>query len=120
VVRCAHRLGILHRDLKPANVLMAADGPKVSDFGIARMPGLTPATEQPIGTPAFMAPESFIAGNAGPPSDLWAVGVMLHELLTGKAPFDAPHFPGLVYAITSGPPVTQIGAASAEVAILIA
>ena len=91
----AHREGVVHRDLKPANVIIDKDGrPMITDFGLARMghefTTLT-ATGQVMGTPAFMAPEQ-VAANArgiGPRTDVWALGVILYEMLTGRAPFDA-------------------------------
>jgi WD40 repeat protein/tRNA A-37 threonylcarbamoyl transferase component Bud32 len=90
-VQHAHEQGVIHRDLKPANVLLAGDGtPKVSDFGLARFgrPELT-ATGQVLGTPAYMAPEQALGDNAsvGPAADVWALGAILYELLTGQAPF---------------------------------
>src|SRR5262249_36483271 len=89
----AHRLGIVHRDLKPGNVLLAGDGsPKITDFGLAKAlgseSGLT-RTESILGSPSYMAPEQAEgrARQAGPAADIYAVGVILYELLTGRPPF---------------------------------
>lgn len=95
-VSYAHRNGIIHRDLKPDNIILVGDGGslriKVLDFGIARMVGgesLTLAGEG-FGTPTYMAPER-MTGAAGddPRMDLYAVGIILFEMLTGKAPFES-------------------------------
>jgi serine/threonine protein kinase len=103
---CAHESGVVHRDVKPENVLvalprsdLAAQGPsgemssplvKLADFGIAKLldaPGMT-STGQVMGSPAHMAPEQIEAGEADARSDLFAVGVVLYECMTGHPPFE--------------------------------
>src|SRR6516165_104982 len=94
-VQAAHDLGIVHRDLKPGNVLYDELGqPKVTDFGLAKRAGgsdLT-ATQAVMGTPAYMAPEQARGETkfVGPQADVYALGVILYECLTGTRPFEHP------------------------------
>jgi len=94
-LNAAHQAGVVHRDLKPSNVLMTHDGtPKVTDFGLAkRIEGGSGLTQSGaiLGTPAYMAPEQ-AAGEGkriGPAADVYALGAILYECLTGRPPFDA-------------------------------
>ncbi len=82
----AHEQGIIHRDLKPSNILLAENGePRVTDFGIAmRLGGSDAKTAQLSGTPAYMAPEYIKSGVAHYSNDLFAVGLLLYEMLTGR------------------------------------
>jgi hypothetical protein len=87
--QAAHDRGIVHRDLKPANVMLGGDVPKIVDFGISKHLGNESAvtTGRQIGTPAYMAPEQLTGGLIAPCVDVWALGVILFEALTGRLPF---------------------------------
>jgi len=84
----AHRAGLVHRDVKPENVLMSQDGRiKVGDFGLARAASASNSTATLIGTVAYIAPELVSGGAADARSDIYSVGIMLFEMLTGRQPF---------------------------------
>ncbi|MET9677371.1 bifunctional serine/threonine-protein kinase/ABC transporter substrate-binding protein [Streptomyces sp. NPDC006482] len=97
-----HEAGLVHRDVKPGNVLLALDGPRLIDFGIARSAGATAltATDAMIGTPGFLAPEQARvagAGEVGPPSDVFSLGCVLAYALTGERPFGTGAVAAVVY-----------------------
>ncbi len=100
VLAVTHRAGVVHRDIKPGNIFLADDGrTRVIDFGIARADGEDPLTQTAtmIGTAAYISPEQAVGGSAGPQSDLYAVGCVLFEMLTGVPPFAAESPMGLLY-----------------------
>ncbi|HXA59946.1 MAG TPA: serine/threonine-protein kinase [Streptosporangiaceae bacterium] len=112
-LRTAHAAGILHRDVKPDNVLLLREGREqravLTDFGIAQMTGDVTLTNTGliIGSPAYIAPERAKGENAGPPSDLWALGATLYAAVDGKPPHqrtDAMSTLGAVLTIDAGPP----------------
>ncbi len=104
----AHRKGILHRDIKPANLMLTKEGSvKLMDFGIARLVGSERLTRmnRVMGTLEYMAPELLDGGDPSEQSDLYAVGVLLYELLSGKMPFVAGTDSTLITHILNHKPI---------------
>ena len=106
-----HAAGVVHRDLKPANVLLAGDGPRVSDFGISRsreasrlaQAALTQAG-MVVGSPGFMSPEQAVGAEVGPPSDVFSLGAVLAFAATGRHPFGNGTPPVLMYRVVHEEP----------------
>ncbi|MFI2345813.1 protein kinase [Streptomyces sp. NPDC019443] len=101
-----HGAGIVHRDLKPANVLLASDGPRVIDFGIARAADATSLTSSgvTIGTPSFMAPEQAAGSQVTPATDIFALGQIAAYAATGRAAFGEGTSHGVLYRIVHEEP----------------
>lgn len=104
----AHSKGIVHRDMKPGNILLDKTGkPFIVDFGVARVETSTMTqTGQTLGTPSYMSPEQVMGEKVDGRSDIFSVGVILYELLTGKRPFSAEGgITTLIYRIVNEPPI---------------
>ena len=106
-LRVAHQQGVIHRDVKPQNILVQPDGKaKVADFGIARA-GDAEMTEAGsiVGTAQYLAPEQARGLPVGPPADLYAVGIVLYEMLSGRVPFDGDQAVTVAMRHVQEPPV---------------
>ncbi|MGW8635688.1 serine/threonine-protein kinase [Streptomyces sp. NPDC055793] len=99
-----HNCGLVHRDLKPANVILADDGPRVIDFGIARALDSAHLTASAIGTPGFMSPEQCLGRETGPASDVFALGCVLAYAATGRSPYGQGNAVALHYRTVHEPP----------------
>ena len=104
-----HAADLVHRDLKPSNVLVAADGPRVIDFGISRAAGAASLTlaGMVMGSPGFMSPEQAAGGPVGPASDVFSLGTLLAFAATGQGPFGAGSMAALLYRVVYGQPSTD-------------
>ncbi len=112
-------MGVVHRDLSPANVLMAADGtPKITDFGLAKLliggGSMRTATGELLGTPSYMAPEQAGSrdGEIGPATDVYALGAILYEMLTGRPPFKAEQPMETLRQVLTDEPVVAVAIAA--------
>ncbi|MFL6439157.1 MAG: protein kinase domain-containing protein [Terriglobales bacterium] len=102
----AHAKDIVHRDIKPGNIMLAAHGlVKITDFGIARAGEAMTITGQVVGTPNYMSPEQVLGKTLDGRSDLFSVGVMLYEMITGERPFEGQSITTIMYKIVHETPI---------------
>ncbi len=107
-----HEAGIVHRDVKPSNIMLLPDGSaKLLDFGVARHSDDTAITSGGlvVGSPAYLAPEQVRGGTGTTASDVWALGVLLYEMLAGRPPFQATDVAAVMYQVIHEPPPPLTG-----------
>ncbi|MBI3716408.1 MAG: serine/threonine protein kinase [Betaproteobacteria bacterium] len=117
----AHDHDIIHRDVKPSNIMIVRGGyAKITDFGIARMPGaaVKTMTGMILGSPRYMSPEQVIGKSLDSRTDIFSLGVVLYETLTGKPPFDGDNINAIMYATCNAVPPAP-SAANAEIPTML-
>lgn len=108
----AHQSGIVHRDIKPQNILIDADGrPRICDFGLAKLRRevMLTQTGTTLGTIAYMSPEQARGEQVDHRADIWSLGVVIYEMLTGQRPFKGDHDQAVIYAILNNQPESIAG-----------
>jgi hypothetical protein len=107
----AHSRGVVHRDVKPQNVLLAGDQVKLADFGLARVETVASLTGSSLlwGSPEYMAPEVFARGRIDPRTDLFSLGVLIHEMVSGRLPWKEGRSAARIAAADAGPVPVALG-----------
>jgi len=116
-----HAAGVLHRDIKPTNFMLTPGGAvKLIDFGLARQEddALVTQADMMVGSPSYMAPEQINGDLLGPAGDTWALGVILHEMLSGQVPFGGDRISAVLEQITTADPPLLPGLSPAAQAVL--